>query len=85
MSASQSQHTKRDNSQSPEKQDEYKRITCTYMGSCDVFQGKEIGAVNEGVSRLCMENHRGYLDVHVDVATSHVRITAVKVSRVYGV
>ncbi len=69
-------------SQSPEKQeDEYERITCTYIGSCDVFQKKGIDAVNDAVGRLCLENNRGYLEVHVDVATSHIRLSAVRVSR----
>ncbi len=69
-------------SQSPDQEDEYERITCTYIGSCDVFQKQGIDAVNDAVGRLCMENNSRYIEVHVDVATSHIRISAVRVSKI---
>lgn len=58
----------------------YERITCTYIGSCDVRQAMGMDIINEAVATLCSKNQtRMWLNVNLDVATSHIKISDVKV------
>ena len=61
--------------------DRYDRIQCTYIGSCETQNGVGMEVLNEAVDKLQASQHR-WLDVNVDVATSHIKISDVKV-RVY--
>lgn len=61
-------------SQPAGQQEHYQRISCTYIGSCDVTKALGMEVLNEAVDKLKATPHR-WFDVHVDVATSHTKIT----------
>ena len=60
----------------------YERITCTYIGSCDVSSSQGMDAINEAVARLC-KNAGPRPEVGVDVAMSSITICDLKVCWIY--
>lgn len=64
--------------QGPGGHEHYERITCVYIGSCDIGKDQTMKAVNEAVERLSVDQHQ-WQDVAVDVAISSIKIADLKV------